>query len=254
MASLDMAPTTFGNLPMKLAAVAILQSEIACVNAAGYITPGADATLGLIAVGIARSSVDNSGGAPGDKSVAVLTSIDGSGGRRVFPLLNAAAGAACTQANVGRDVFIAGPNTVRKDDNGGTCSRAGKCWGFDRDGMVLVEFDIDPDAVGIAALEADVTALQAAAIAMQAADVPIASGTGTLAAGITIAANSEVLIKAKSLVTGSTNFASYEEDESARVVGGPGVGSVTINALGNDGNVDADAAGTVRIVILTPLF
>lgn len=87
---------------------------------------------------------------------------------------------------------------------------------------------------------------------MQAVNATLVAGTVTIAAGITVAANSEVIPLLIGPITGSTNFASLEELKASRVNGAPGVGTVVIEALNNSGALDVDAAGAIRVVILTP--
>lgn len=249
MAFKDMAPTTFGTWNYPMAVAAINAGEIACLNASGYLVPGSVAT-GLLAVGIAKKSVDNSGGSAGDLTCPVMTSFDSHGGIRAFPLSNSAGGAAVVQGS--RVCWVAGPNSVRVDDNGGTCSRAGKVHAFDDDGNVLVIFDMDDDATDVSALDARVESLELGAITMQAVNATLASGTITINSGITVSAASEVMPVLIGAITGSTNFASLSELKASRVNGAPGVGTVVIRALGSDGALDADAAGAIRVLIFTP--
>lgn len=87
---------------------------------------------------------------------------------------------------------------------------------------------------------------------MQAVDATLASGTITINSAITVAANSEVIAYPKGTVTGSTNFAMVRELVASRVAGAPGVGTLVIEAITNTGVLDSDAAGAIRVVILTP--
>jgi len=169
MSATTSRPTIFGNISMLLAAGLVSQGEIAVVNSAGYVTKGS-VTTGLVAIGLISETVDNSGGAAGDKSVTVYTSKNRDGGVRAWPLANHGADL-CDQTSVGHDVFIASANAVAKTDGSGTRSRAGKCWGFDRDGNVLVEFDCDPDADAINALAASAVSLADAGALYDAADL-----------------------------------------------------------------------------------
>lgn len=88
--------------------------------------------------------------------------------------------------------------------------------------------------------------------AMQAVDATLASGTITINSGITVASTSEVIPVLIGPITGSTNFAWVGELKSSRVNGAPGVGVVVVQAYGTDGALDADAAGAIRVIILTP--
>lgn len=250
MAFMDMGAKTFGIDEFPLAAVAVNAGEIACWNASGYATPGAVAT-GLIAFGVFYQTVDNSGGSAGDETALVAISSD-KDGKRVFPLLNSAGGDAVTQAGVGRDCYIAGPNTVADNDGGGNRSRAGKVWGFDDEGRVMVEFDVDPDAVDLSALDARVDDLELAVLNMQAVNATLAAGTVTINSGITVSAASEVVPVLIGALSGTTNFGQLGELKASRVNGAPGVGTVVIQAYGDDGALDADAAGAIRVLIFTP--
>ncbi|PKN05523.1 MAG: hypothetical protein CVU74_01265 [Deltaproteobacteria bacterium HGW-Deltaproteobacteria-9] len=83
------------------AATKIFAGAWACVNAAGFLVPGAD-TAALIFQGISRAYVDNSLGSNGDLTGLVL--------RR--GLVKATLGHAITQANVGDNVFLVDDETV----------------------------------------------------------------------------------------------------------------------------------------------
>ena len=84
--------------------------------------------------------------------------------------------------------------------------------------------------------------------AMQSVDATLVSGTVTISAGIVVAATSEVFVRPKGAITGSTNFGCVQELVASRSV----PGTIVIQAVGNDGLIDADAAGVVRVTILTP--
>lgn len=74
------------------------------------------------------------------------------------------------------------------------------------------------------------------------------AGTGTVAAGITVTANSRILVSLKGRPTGSTNYAGVAV--TARTAGGPGVGAFTVEFIVAAGTIDADAAGDVDWLIL----
>lgn len=242
------SPQTTNGLSFAMAAVAISSGEQVGLNTAGYLTL-ASAAATVVVIGIATESVDNSAGDPGDKFIEVRLSRT----VELFSIPNAAAPNACDQTSVGHDVFVASSGSVRKTSNSGAAARAGKCWGFDKDLNVLVEYDCDPDAADITASEERLDAIEAvAAPSMQAGDATLATGTIVVGAGITVAANSEVIPIVIGDITGTTNFGGLRERKSARAVGGPGVGAITLDAVGSDGLLDADAAGAIRYVILTP--
>lgn len=71
----------------------------------------------------------------------------------------------------------------------------------------------------------------------------IATGTGTVAAGITVTAASRIFATLKGRPTGSVNFAGHAV--TARTPGAPGVGAFTVEFLQPDGAIDADSAGAV---------
>jgi hypothetical protein len=111
----------------KIAAnVKIFQGGLVALTAAGYLTPGAAATT-LIADGIALDTVDNTGGAAGDKSVEVK--------KGVFQFKNSAAGDAISIAELGDDCYIVDDQTVAKTDGTGTRSKAGKIVDLDAQGV-----------------------------------------------------------------------------------------------------------------------
>jgi hypothetical protein len=82
-------------------AVKIYGGALVCVNANGYLVPGAD-TAGLIFHGIAREQKDNTLGDDGDLTCRV----------RRRGLVKVILGTAITQANVGDNVFLVDDQTV----------------------------------------------------------------------------------------------------------------------------------------------
>jgi hypothetical protein len=107
-------------------------------------------------------------------------------------------------------------------------------------------------ASAVAAIN-EVNALAIQAIKMQAVDATLVNGTVTINTVIVVAADSEIVAFPKGAITGSANFACVQELIASRTPGGAGVASIVIQAVGADGAIDADAAGAVRVVILTPL-
>lgn len=108
-------------------------------------------------------------------------------------------------------------------------------------------------ATNVEAALAEAKVLLDQAPGFQTGAATLSSGTITVNTGITVAANSEVIPIEIGAITGSTNFASLRELKASRVNGGPGVGTIVLEAVGDDGAKDADAAGAIRFVILTPL-
>ena len=117
-----------GRLLLKVAgAVKIFQGALVAIKADGFATPGATAT-GLIAIGRADETVDNSGGADGAKSVHVTPGV--------YKWANFG-GDAVTQAEVGNECFITDDQTVSKTNGMGTKSAAGTVVQVDSDGVVV---------------------------------------------------------------------------------------------------------------------
>lgn len=100
---------------------------------AGFVAPGRAAT-GLIALGIAEETVDNTGGADGALFVPVR--------QGVFLFFSAGGADAITQADVGKDCFIVDDQTVAKTDGAGARSRAGRIVQLEPDGMVWAQLGI----------------------------------------------------------------------------------------------------------------
>jgi hypothetical protein len=84
---------------------------------AGYAAPGSTAT-GLVAVGRAEETVDNTTGGNGDRSVNVR--------RGVFRYANSSAADAIARTEIGKTCYIVDDQTVAKTDGTGTRSAAGK--------------------------------------------------------------------------------------------------------------------------------
>lgn len=92
----------------------------------GYARQGL-AAAGVIAVGRAEETVDNTGGANGDKRVRVK--------RGCFRWNNSAAADQVTQADAGADCYAVNENTVAKTNGGNTRSRAGRVLEVDAAGV-----------------------------------------------------------------------------------------------------------------------
>ena len=118
-----------GNFAYKMAAVKVYAGGIVCANAAGFATPGATSAT-LTALGVAQVTVDNSGGAAGDKRIEVA--------RGCFYLANKSDDLV-VQADVGKSCYIVDDETVAHSNGGGTRSIAGIVREVDAGG-VWVEF------------------------------------------------------------------------------------------------------------------
>lgn len=112
--------------PGVAANAVIWAGALVVLNASGYAAPGSTATT-LTAIGRAEQSVDNTGGANGDKSVRVK--------RGCFRFGNSAAADEITAADIGNDAYIVDDETVAKTDGGTTRSVAGKIFDVDADGV-----------------------------------------------------------------------------------------------------------------------
>ena len=98
-----------------LANAIIHQGAIVVVNSSGYAKPAAAAT-GLVAVGIARESVDATGLSSGDISIEI---------EEMIAECQNSAGDEITIADIGKVCFLADDQTVAKTDGTGTRSPAG---------------------------------------------------------------------------------------------------------------------------------
>lgn len=103
----------------------VYQGGLTVLNA-GYAAPGSAAT-GLVAVGRAEETVDNSSGADGAVTIKVK--------RGTFKFANSASGDLIAQADVGNDCYIVDDQTVAKTSNTNTRSVAGKIVAVDSDGV-----------------------------------------------------------------------------------------------------------------------
>ncbi len=100
------------------------------INAAGYAVP-ATATVANITVGMAKASVNNTGGANG----ALTVDVD----RGVFRFGNSASTDLIGRTEIGATVYVVDDQTVAKTNGGATRPAAGKCYDVDASG-VWVEY------------------------------------------------------------------------------------------------------------------
>ena len=103
----------------------VYQGSLVALSA-GYAAPGATGT-GLVAIGRAEETVDNSTGSAGAVSVRVK--------RGVFQFGNSSDGDAIAQADVGADCYIVDDQTVAKTSGTNTRSVAGKIVAVDSGGV-----------------------------------------------------------------------------------------------------------------------
>jgi hypothetical protein len=82
----------------KLAAVKVFKGGLVALNASGYLVPMAHGTASLKFIGVANETVDNSGGAAGDKSVNVT--------KTGSFVMKAASGFTPAIADLGKEVYV----------------------------------------------------------------------------------------------------------------------------------------------------
>ena len=237
-------------LSAKVAADVKIFKGANCGFLGGYLYPW-DAVVGLahpcIAIPNRGTSVDNTGGADG----ALSCDVEFPEEKILYPFGNDVS-TPIAQAHIGGIAYGLDDQTVTASPTG--ASPLGTPWiisdgtGTNLRAGVYVELPAGALAAFIADLKAD-TLL---APGMQAVNATLASGTITIATGIVVASNSEVVPLQIGTITGSTNFGSLRELKASRVNGIAGVGTVVIEAVGADGAKDVDAAGAIRVVILTP--
>ena len=100
------------------------------INASGFAVP-ATATAANITIGMAKASVNNTGGANG----ALTVDVD----RGVFRFGNSAAADLIARTEITATVYVVDDQTVAKTNSGGTRPAAGKCFDVDASG-VWVEY------------------------------------------------------------------------------------------------------------------
>jgi hypothetical protein len=210
---------------------------VTALTATGMAVKAGVASAGPV-LGVAEFNVTG-GSVDGDRSVTLMQGL--------FWFGNSASTDEITAAEVGKKVYVVDNQTVAKTSNSGARRVAGVCLNVDSELGVQILIN--------AALNAALDADQSDSLAsFQAGAATLVAGTVTVATGITVSADSEVIPIAIGAITGSTNFGSLRELKASRVNGAPGVGTIVLEAVGADGAKDVDAAGAIRFVILTPLF
>lgn len=94
----------------KLAATKIYKGALVGVNASGYLTAMAHGTASLKFIGVANETVDNSGGAAGDKSVNVT--------KCGSFVMKAAAGYSPGTSDIGKEVYAFSDAEVQVSSSG----------------------------------------------------------------------------------------------------------------------------------------
>lgn len=108
-----------------VAADVVIYGGAVTVSEDGLAKPGKTG-LGLIVLGIADATADNSGGADGAKSITTR--------RGTFRLFNLATDAV-TAADIGKPCFLVDDHTVAKTHGGSTRSQAGAVIDLDAQGV-----------------------------------------------------------------------------------------------------------------------
>ena len=199
-------------------------------------------------------------------------------GAYTFP--NAADGDACSASTpIGSVVYMYDDHTIADNSNGGARFPAGTFLGMDGDkvrvyikherhadlgdiGPVSFEDGISSNTIAEVTAAAGVTVdsllikdgglpgLMPSITKIQVAGGTFAAGTATIAAGIVVTASTDAFVVMSAVITGSTNVGTVAHLKASNVAGGAGVGAVTLNILGDDGAVDADAAGAFRVLLV----
>lgn len=105
----------------------VYQGGLVQIVAASAFADKATATVANITIGMATSTVDNTGGANGDKSVEV--------DRGIFRFANSAAADLIARTEIGKDVYVVDDQTVAKTNAANTRPVAGKCFDVDAQGV-----------------------------------------------------------------------------------------------------------------------
>ena len=113
------------NVPL-LANAKVYQGGMVQIAASGFAV-AAVATAANVTIGIAKDTVDNSGGANG----AATVDVD----RGVFRFANSASGDLITRSEIGKTVYVVDDQTVAKTDNSGARPAAGTCYDVDAQGV-----------------------------------------------------------------------------------------------------------------------
>jgi hypothetical protein len=250
MTALTAAATLYHERPRKtfrlqVAADVKIWKGARCAMLGQYLQP-LDETEGLAHPCLAIETADNTGGAAGDVSCDVEFAEEKTLVRYKNDTVSPV-----TAADIGGSCYGLDDSGLVSADGTGR-SRIGTPWLIVGTGDVIGQragIYVEQDGpVSDTALED----LAASAPGMQAVNATLVAGTVTVSTGITVAATSEVIPLQIGAITGSTNFGSLRELKASRVNGAPGTGSIVIQAVGNDGALDVDAAGAIRVVILTP--
>lgn len=114
---------------VPVAANTVIYAGAGVVLDNGYAAPASEDT-GLVTLGRAEETVDNTGGAAGAKSVRVR--------RGCFRFGNSADSDEITTADIGSDCYWVDDQTVAKTDGSGSRSVAGSIFDVDDDGVWVI--------------------------------------------------------------------------------------------------------------------
>ncbi len=212
--------TTKKSFPVK-GSTTIYKGGLTMLNA-GYAVPASTA-LNLTACGRACQQVANTG-ADGAKTIEVEEGI--------FWFTN---GDSIAQADVGKDCYATDDATVAKT-NLGTKSKAGKIVAVDSTLGVAVQISFEDS-------EIDANPL------VQKGTGTLTLGVLTVSTGITVTANSVVLVTLKT-PAGVFSDGGFDAPSADRVVGGPGTGTIVIRALVQAGTANTSDTSTVDYLIV----
>lgn len=220
----DPIPACYGG-PLA-AATTIPKGAMAAIDAAGNLV-NASASTAIKVLGRSKGDYANAGAAG-----AIFGEVE-------FGVFAWANGDSITAADIGAPAYAMDNATVSKGTGSGARPFAGVIVNVNAQGAwVLMGFflrdSVEGQGIGT----------------MQVTGGTWVAGTATIAAGITVTAATDAFVVATSAITGSTNVGCFQHVKASNVVGGPGVGSIIIRLLGDDGAVDADAAGTFRALLI----
>jgi len=196
------------------------------LDATAQLVAGSTAGAGPC-VGVAEMEADNTAGADGDLRCRLEND-------RTYAFANATAGDACSEATrFGSRVYMFDDHTIADNDDSGARQLAGYFAGMEPDGKVRAYIPATREGVSY-----------------QTAGGTFANGEATIAAGITVTADTDAFVVMSEVISGSANVGGVAHLKASNAAGGPGVGSVTFNILGTDGAIDADADGDFRALLI----
>lgn len=225
------------------AAKVIYEGALVCLNSSGDLTPGATAT-GLIAVGRAEETVDNSDGSAGDLTCRVRTGV--------FRWANSTSTDEITDAQIGDTCYVVDDQTVAKTSDSSARSPAGIVVDVDAQG-VWVRSGVEGLTAPAGALVAanNLSDLGSLATARTNLGVPEKMGAPTIVVGTQAGNDINVTVQLKDsdgdLAVRGSLFAYLSDDANGDSIAGtaPSGGM----AIGTDGLLIPDVTGkSARLV------